>query len=133
MNTLTILNLIQQKLSLRDIDGLITQTYVFAVVVAIVALGVAILISNSIAFEFSEKPKDPRKRKIVFWLIAVISPILFYGYNLFLVTPNIKKGPAAAEFFMTGALSPVVTLVTYVVVGFLLAKIFKTKKIGTWF
>ena len=34
MNTLTILNLIQQKLSLRDIDGLITQTYVFAVVVA---------------------------------------------------------------------------------------------------
>ena len=75
MNTLTILNLIQQKLSLRDIDGLITQTYVFAVVVAIVAIGVAILISNSIAFEFSEKPKDPRKRKIVFWLIAVISPI----------------------------------------------------------
>ena len=46
MNTLTILILLQRKLSLRDVDGLITNTYMLAVVVAIVLLGIAILISN---------------------------------------------------------------------------------------
>ena len=91
MNTLIILNLLQQKLSLRDVDGLITNTYMLAVVTALVTLGIAILISNSIAYELSEKPKDPRKRKIIFWVTAIVTPILFYVYNLFLVIPNIKR------------------------------------------
>jgi len=133
MNTLIILNLLQQKLSLRDVDGLITNTYMLAVVTALVTLGIAILISNSIAYELSEKPKDPRKRKIIFWVIAIVTPILFYVYNLFLVIPNIKKGPALDKFFMTSAISPVVSLVTFILVGFILSKIFKSKKIGTWF
>jgi uncharacterized membrane protein len=133
MNTLIILNLLQQKLSLRDVDGLITNTYMLAVVTALVTLGIAILISNSIAYELSEKPKDPRKRKIIFWVTAIVTPILFYVYNLFLVIPNIKKGPALDKFFMTSAISPVVSLVTFILVGFILSKIFKSKKIGTWF
>jgi len=133
MNTLTILILLQRKLSLRDVDGLITNTYMLAIVTALVTLGIAILISNSIAYELSEKPKDPRKRKIIFWVIAIVTPILFYVYNLFLVIPNIKKGPALDKFFMTSAISPVVSLVTFILVGFILSKIFKSKKIGTWF
>ena len=133
MNTLTILILLQRKLSLRDVDGLITNTYMLAVVTALVTLGIAILISNSIAYELSEKPKDPRKRKIIFWVTAIVTPILFYVYNLFLVIPNIKKGPALDKFFMTSAISPVVSLVTFILVGFILSKIFKSKKIGTWF
>ena len=133
MNTLTILILLHRKLSLRDVDGLITNTYMLAVVVAIVLLGIAILISNMISYEGGANPKDPGKRKVTFWVLAVLTPVVFYLYNLFLVVPNIKKGPALDKFFMTSAISPVVSLLTFLLLGFVLSKIFKTKKIGNWF
>ena len=133
MNTILLLTAIQKKLSLRDIDGLITNTYVLAVVVAVITIGIAVLISSQISFERGANPKDPRKRKITFWILAVLTPVIFYIYNLFLVIPNIKKGPALDKFFTTSAITPVISLVTFIVLGVILSKIFKTKKIGNWF
>ena len=133
MNTILLLTAIQKKLSLRDIDGLITNTYVLAVVVAVITIGIAVLISSQISYEGGANPKDPRKRKITFWILAVLTPVIFYMYNLFLVIPNIKKAPATAKFFTTSAITPVISLVTFIVLGVILSKIFKTKKIGNWF
>ena len=82
MNTILLFTALQKKLSLRDIDGLITNTYMLAVVVAIVTLALAILISSQISFERGANPKDPRKRKITFWILAVLTPVIFYIYNL---------------------------------------------------
>ena len=133
MNTILLLTTIQKKIPIREIDGLITQTYMLAVIVAVVTLALAILISSQISFERGANPKDPRKRRITFWILAVITPVIFYMYNLFLVIPNIKKGPALAKFFNTSAIAPVISLVTFIVLGVILSKIFKTKKIGNWF
>jgi len=133
MNTILLLTTIQKKIPIREIDGLITQTYTLAVIVAVVTLALAILISSQISFERGANPKDPRKRRITFWILAVITPVIFYMYNLFLVIPNIKKGPALAKFFNTSAIAPVISLVTFIVLGVILSKIFKTKKIGNWF
>ena len=63
----------------------------------------------------------------------IFMPVIFYIYNLFLVIPNIKKGPALEKFFTTSAITPVISLVTFIVLGVILSKIFKTKKIGNWF
>lgn len=133
MNTLNILLILQKKLSLRDVDGLITNTYMLAVVTAVVMLGLAILISNLISYEGGANPKDPRKRKVTFWVLAISTPVVFYLYNLFLVIPSIKKGPALDKFFMTSAISPIVSIVTFLLIGITLSKIFKRKKIGNWF
>lgn len=133
MNTLNTILILQKKLSLRDVDGLITNTYMLAVVTAIVMLGLAILISNLISYEGGANPKDPGKRKVTFWVLAISTPVIFYLYNLFLVVPNIKKGPALDKFFMTSAISPVISVVTFLLIGITLSKIFKGKKIGNWF
>jgi hypothetical protein len=56
-NALTILLFVQKKMDLRDIDGLITNTYMFAVITAIVMIGIAILVASMIQFQSGEVPK----------------------------------------------------------------------------
>ena len=130
---LTTALLIQKKLNLRDIDGLITNTYMFAILSAIVMLGLAILIASMIKFQSGSNPKDRMKRKVWFWIIGVSTPVLFYVYNLVLVIPTIKAGPAMNKFMMHSALSPVISFIVYLILGITVSKIFKRKKIGNWF
>lgn len=120
-------------MNLRDVDGLITNTYMFAIIASIVMLGLAILIASMIQFQSGANPKDRMKRKVWFWVLAVLTPILFYVYNLILVVPNIKAGPAMNKFFMHSALSPVVAFAVFVIMGIVVSKIFKRKKVGNWF
>ena len=124
---------VQKKMNLRDIDGLITNTYMFAVISAIVMLAIAILVASMIQFQSGANPKDRMKRKIWFWTLAILTPVIFYTYNLTLVMPNIKAGPAQNKFFMHSALSPVVAFAVFVIFGIVVSKIFKRKKVGNWF
>lgn len=131
-NVLTIL-FVQKKMNLRDIDGLITNTYMFAVITAIVMIGIAILVASMIQFQSGANPKDRMKRKIWFWILAVLTPVIFFVYNSFLVLPNIKAGPAMNKFSLHSGLSPVIAFVLFVVFGILVSKLFKRKKVGNWF
>ena len=132
-NVFTILLIVQKKMNLRDIDGLVTNTYMFAVISAIVMLAIAILVASMIQFQSGANPKDRMKRKIWFWTLAILTPVIFYTYNLTLVMPNIKAGPAQNKFFMHSALSPVVAFAVFVIFGIVVSKIFKRKKVGNWF
>jgi len=132
-NILTISMIVQRKMNIKDVEGLIVNTYVFAVLAAVVMLAIAILIANSIKYQPGPNPKDTPKRKLWFWILAILTPITFYIYNLFIVSPGIKSGPAMNKFFMHSALSPVVSLVVFITFGIVVSKIFKRKKVGTWF
>jgi len=132
-NLLTISMIIQRKMNLKDIDGLIVNTYVFAAIAAVIMLALAILIASSIKYQPGPNPKDSSKRKLWFWILAILTPVSFYMYNLLVVTPGIKAGPAMNKFFMHSALSPVVSFVLFLILGITISKIFKRKKVGTWF
>lgn len=133
MNNLLTILFIQNRMNLRDMDGLITNTYMFAVMTAIVMIGIAILVASMIQFQSGANPKDRMKRKIWFWILAVLTPVIFFLYNLFLVLPNIKAGPAMKKFSLHNGLSPVVAFVLFVVFGIVISKLFKRKKVGNWF
>ena len=133
MNNLLTILFVQKKMNLRDIDGLITNTYMFAVMTAIVMIGIAILVASMIQFQSGANPKDRMKRKIWFWILAVLTPVIFFLYNLFLVLPNIKAGPAMNKFSLHSGLSPVIAFVLFVVFGIVISKLFKRKKVGNWF
>ena len=132
-NAFSILLIVPKKMNLRDIDGLITNTYMFAVVAAIVMLGLAILVASMIQYQSGANPKDRMKRKMWFWILGILTPIIFYVYNLTLVMPNIKAGPAMNKFFNHSALSPVLAFAIFVILGVVVSKIFKRKKVGNWF
>jgi len=122
-----------QSVSLRDVPALITSTYIFAIIFLAVFLLLAIIISNMIAYEGGTNPKDPGKRKMWFWIFAILGPISFYLYNFIVVIPSIRKGPAMDSFSIHPAIATVIVLVSYIVIGFILAKTMKRGKLGNWF
>jgi sulfoxide reductase heme-binding subunit YedZ len=109
-------------------------TYIFAAVFAGAMILIAALISNMIQFEGGSNPKDSGKRKMWFWIFAVINPILFYLLGALVLAPNSEDDQMVFDEYMK--VLPVAVaagFVIYIIIGFVLAKAFKNGKVGNWF
>ncbi|MCQ2973874.1 MAG: hypothetical protein MJ211_03605 [Bacteroidales bacterium] len=120
--------------NIMQLEGLITNTYILSVVVALIFVGIAFLISSLIAYEGGKYPKDAKRRRIWFVLIGIVSAIAFFCYNFLYVGGKIVPTAMLQDkFFIHTAIASGVTLVTYFLVGFGLSKLFKRTKFGTIF
>lgn len=109
------------------------SAYVMAIVISLVFLLIAAVVSNLIKFERGSNPKDPGKRKMWFWILAILSPIIIFLIGFLVVRSGIKV-PSARESYTTAlSLSTGLSFILYVVLGFILSKTFKHGKIGNWF
>lgn len=120
-------------IGLKEVPALITTTYIFAFIFLGVFLLLAALISKMIAYEGGTNPKDPGKRKVWFWIFAILGPISFYLYHFLMVIPMVKKGPAMDKYAIHVPISTAIVLVLYIVIGFVLSKLMKRGKLGNWF
>lgn len=116
----------------RDFKTLSLSTYVAAAVVAVVAVGIAALWSNAIAWQPGANTSDRRRRKAVFWWVLVTAAAGFALYNTFGVAPCIARS-FAVRFMKVSALATLLVSATYLVVGFTLSKAFASGKLGDWF
>lgn len=121
--------------------------FVVAIVCALGFLLLAILISRLIKYEAGSNPKDPRKRRLWFWILGVLAVILAFVLLFFVIpvpveaidwtkfTPKQKQeyDTLMAHYTMMAGIATGTCFVVYVVLGLILSKIFKTKKIGDWF
>lgn len=123
----------QNSYSLNQLSGLITTTYILAIVLAVIFLVIAILISNSIKYEGGANPKDPAKRRKWFWILCIVATILFFIYNNFYVKMLVQGAPAQNKFMIHIAVSTAVVLIVYVLFGVILSKMKARDKIGNWF
>ena len=117
----------------KGVPTLVTATYIFALIFMGVSILLAAVISNLIKYEGGTNPKDPRKRRIWFWIFAILGPVSFFLYNLLSVIPTIKKGPALNKFGTTHIIGTAIILIGYILIGFVLAKMMKRGKLGNWF
>ena len=106
-------------------------TYFLSIIFAAVVLLLAALISNAIKFEGGANPKDSGKRKMWFWIFAVLNPIIFYSIAAFVMVPSNKKAQEAWNDSLPIAVA--IGFVVYIILGFVMAKMFKHGKIGNWF
>ena len=109
------------------------NAYILALVVAIVFMLIAILISMAIKYELSQNPQDNKKRRIWFWVMAVLTPVVIFliGYLFFrsnITVPSLRDKFTKALGIATGC-----GFVGYIITGFILSKLFKNSKIGHWF
>lgn len=118
---------------LKEVPALITTTYIFAIIFLAVFLLLSAVVSNIIKYEGGSNPKDPGKRKMWFWVFAILGPISFYLYNFLMIIPTVRSGPAMNKFSMHVPIATGIVLVSYIVIGFILAKIMKRGKLGNWF
>ncbi len=122
-----------QGVGLRQVPALVTSTYIFALIFMGAAILLAAVISNLIKFEAGANPKDSGKRRMWFWIFAILGPVAFFLYNILWVIPTIKNGPALDRFGFTHIIGTAIILVGYVVIGFVLSKMMKRGKLGNWF
>jgi sulfoxide reductase heme-binding subunit YedZ len=118
--------------TLADVKSLELNTYITAVVVALVFLAVAAIMSSAIAYEGGANPRDPRKRRLVFWSLAGTALAAFFGYQQLFVAPLVAMR-WQSRFLSTTAYSAIAVIVIYLLIGFLISKVFANGKLGTWF
>lgn len=110
------------------------NTYITSIIFAGFFILVAALISNMIQFEGGSNPKDPGKRKMWFWIIAILNPVLFYLLSAFVLAPNPENDQMVYDEYISSLpIAAGIGFVIYILIGFVLSKIFKNGKLGNWF
>jgi hypothetical protein len=109
-------------------------SYIISLIVAAAMILIAALISNAIKFEGGSNPTDPKKRKIWFWIMAIINPIIFFLLGAFILAPNADDDQMVYDDYIAALpIATAVGFVVYIIIGFVLSKMFKNGKLGHWF
>jgi len=106
-------------------------TYILSIIFAAAILLIAALISNAIKFEGGSHPKDPGKRKMWFWIFAILNPIAFYTIAAFVMAPSNRK--ELEQWNDSLPIATVLGFIVFIILGFILSKVFKNGKLGNWF
>ena len=110
------------------------NSYITSIIAAGLFILIAALISNMIKFEGGANPKDPGKRKMWFWIMAILNPVLFYVLSAFALAPNPENDQMVYDDYMSSLpIAAGIGVVVYVILGFVLSKVFKNRKLGNWF
>jgi len=109
------------------------SAYVIAVVIALFLLLVAAIISNLIQFEGGSNPKDTGKRKMWYWVLGILTPIVIFLYGFLIVRPDILVPSMRDKYTTAISIGAGIAFLLYVALGFVLSKIFKHGKVGNWF
>jgi len=108
--------------------------YIFSLIFSALMIMIAALIANVIQYETGSHPKDPIRRKVWFWCLAVLTPVFYYLLGSLVFAPDILEDIMIYDEYMkTLPIATAVGFFVYIIIGFILSKIFRRGKIGNWF
>ena len=117
--------------TLNQLGALIGQTYVYAIIGAVVALALAFLVANLIKFEGGKNSRDHIKRRIGYIVLGIVFTFSFYLYNALYVSDYITKSSLQAKFSTANLLASLVLVGIYVVIGILTMILIRSSKWGS--
>jgi Na+-driven multidrug efflux pump len=117
--------------ALKEVQALIGETYMYAVIIGIVAIVLAFIIANCIKWQGGKNPRDHAKRRIWYIIIGLVFTIGFFLYNTLYVSSYITKAPLQAQFSTANILATLIVLGVYVVAGILTMLILRSTKWGS--
>lgn len=107
------------------------SSYILTLIFAALILLIAAVVSTSIKYEGGANPKDPGKRKMWFWIFAILNPVLFGVLAYTVLEPHNRRD--LQQWRDSLPLAIVVGFLIYILLGFVLSKVFKNGKLGNWF
>lgn len=109
----------------------ISSAYILAIIVCAVMFLISLFVANAISF----KPdmSDVTKRKVWFWVLGILTPVIGFALNYGIFYLKIHARSKQADFLTAMAIAAAISLVLYIVAGFIAAKVSKTGKISNWF
>jgi len=124
-----------QKVTPQNVSSVVSETYMWSSVFILLAILISVVFSSAIKWEGGENPSDGKKRKIVFFVTSLISPVLFFLFGSLVITSikGMSNVVVATKFGNTLMISSLIVLVGNFVIGFALSKIFSKGKFGSWF
>lgn len=105
--------------------------YIIGAIVSAVVLLVSVLVANNI--QYLPDSSDVKKRKTWFWIISVLAPILTFAVSYFAIYQGIKIPVQKMDCMTAMCISAGVSWVLYIVLGVIVSKAFRNKKVGNWF
>jgi hypothetical protein len=109
-------------------------TLIPAVAVALAILLLAAIISILIQFEGGINPKDDNKRRIVFWVFAILNPIVYWLLAYFYLAPDPEESRRAYNRFIEVIpRDMLIGVIFYIIFGIIISKLAVTGKLGHWF
>ena len=140
---------VTKEAALESVNSPMTPI-VIGVLSALVFVLLAVLVANMIKFDPGANPKDKQKRRLWFWILAVLATIVSFvliyvvfppicSIEVFQTIKGVKQDEIKVftqnlhSYNLWSGISTGATFVIYVLVGLVLSKLFKTKKIGNWF
>jgi len=109
-----------------------TSAYIITLVTALIFLLLSAIIANAIKFEGGSNPKDPQSRKTWFWILAILNPALAFLVGYFVFLPDANR-MVVNNYVSALSMGTAIGFVLYILLGFVLSKVFANGKIGHWF
>lgn len=116
----------------RDLQALNLRTYMLCAIIGVAFVLLAAIIAQLIKYEGGSRPRDPKQRRVAFWSLLLASGATAFCYNNYIVASSVALN-LKAKFMLTTVKGTLGTLVAYLVIGFILSKVFSTGKLATWF
>ena len=106
------------------------QAYFWAFIVLAASFLLAVLFSNLVSY----KPHDTgaTKRRIIFWIMAILTCSVSFLVN-YSIAVGIHIGVYRSDFIMHAGIASGAAFLLFIIVGFMISKIFPNTKCGTWF
>jgi len=117
--------------ALKEVQALIGETYMYAVIIALVALVLAFIIAYIVKFQGGKDPKDHIVRRVWFIAIGLLFPVLFFLYNALYVSSYIVKAPLQAMYSNANIIGTIIVLLIYLVFGIITMLVFPRTKWGS--
>jgi len=114
--------MLDKTYTLATVGSLGSYAILTGLAVAIVLLCISIAICKAILPEIGKAGAAVAKRRVWFWMLAVISPVATFCIDFFVYSSHIKSRPVADQFFTYEVISVVASFVLYVLVGLILSK-----------
>jgi len=117
--------------SIRQVDALIGETYVYAVLVSLGALAIIYIIARLIQWKGGRNDNSPLVRRIWYIIIGLVAPAAFFLYNTLVVSDKITKAPLVAKFAKANIYATLMILIIYIVLGIIIMLLFRRSKWGS--
>jgi len=117
--------------TLKQVEALIGETYMYALIIGIIAVVLAFIIANLVKYQGGKNPTDHITRRIWYIVIGIIAPIAFFLYNSLYVSNYITKAPLQAKFSSANLFASLAVLGVFVVLGILTMLFMRRSKWGS--
>ncbi len=107
------------------------SVYIIGCVVAAIVLGLSVFVANGIKFQ--PDSSDVKSRKTWFWIISFLAPLLTFALAYIMIYSGLKVPAQKQACMIAMCIAAGVSWVIYVILGLVVSKAFKNKKVGNWF